>query len=129
MSPSGFTKSVLDVWPVWVPQRLCPSASFSLSVFVLCSLAEVNLRTICWRLLLLITTPCQQPDLASSTTVVNRLSFGDSGLTLFKGSAQGWESPESYSGVWECWFIPPLLLLAYLTPIFFMGRILSGMSE
>ena len=56
------------------PQCLCPALS-----------TEVNLRTIWRRQLLLITTPCRQPDLVSSSTVINRLSFGGSSLTLFKG--------------------------------------------
>ena len=78
MSLSGFIKSVLDVCP-W-----CLSCLDSLSVFVLHSPAEVNLRTIWRRQLLLITFPCWQPDLVSSNTVVNELSFEGGGLTLFK---------------------------------------------
>ena len=85
MSPSGFIKSVLDVCPVWD----------AFSVFVLRFSAEINLRTIWRRQLLLITTPCRQSDLVSSTTVVYGLSFGAVAILYSKGSTQGWGSPES----------------------------------
>ena len=98
--PSGFIKSVLDVCFVFVP----------LSVSVLCSPAEVNLRTIWRRQLLQITTPCRKPDLVSSSTVVNELSLGGSSLTLFKGFGPRMGSPESFiRGLVNHWFIPPLL--------------------
>ena len=67
-----------------------------LSVSVLCSPAEVNLRTVWRRQLLHITTPCRQPDLVASSTVVNRLSFGGSSLTLFKGVGPRMGTPESF---------------------------------
>ena len=85
--PSGFIKSVLDVSSAWV----------SLSVSVLCSPAEVNLRTIWRRQLFHITTPCRQPDLVAGSTVVNGLSFGGSSLTLFKGFGPRMGSPESFT--------------------------------
>ena len=84
--PSGFIKCVLDVSSAWVP----------LSVTVLCSPAGVNLRTVWRRQLLHITTPCRQPDLVASFTVVNRLTFGGSSLTLFKGVGPRMGSPESF---------------------------------
>ena len=88
--PSSFVKSVLDVSSSWV----------SLSVSVLCSPAEVNLRTIWRRQLLHISTPCRQPDLVSSSTVVNGLSFGTVTLPYSKGSVQGWGHLRASSGVW-----------------------------
>ena len=67
------------------PQRLCHVLS-----------AEVNLRTVWKWQLLHITTPCRQPDLVASSTVVNGLSFGDSSLTVFKGFGTRMGSPESF---------------------------------
>ena len=86
LCPSGFIKSVLDVSSAWV----------LLSVSVLCSPAEVNLRTIWRRQLFHITTPCRQPDLVAGFTVVNGLSFWGSSLTLFKGFGPRMESLESF---------------------------------
>ena len=94
--PSGFIKSVLDVCSIWV----------LLSISVLCSPAEVNLRTIWRRQLLHITTPCQQPDLVSSSTVVNGLSFGAVALLYSKGSAQGWGLLRASSGFGESLVYP-----------------------
>ena len=86
LDPSGFIKSVIDVSSVWVP-----SASL-----ILRSPAEVNLRTIWRRQLLHITTPCRQPDLVASSTVVNGLSFGGSSLVLFKVNGPRMGSSESF---------------------------------
>ena len=98
--PSGFIKFVLDVCSAWVP----------LSVSVMCSPAEINLRTIWRRWLLHITTPCRQPDLVVRSTLVNGLTFGGSSLILFKGfgpkDGATWELHPVF-GVY--WFIPPLL--------------------
>ena len=58
-------------------QRLCPALS-----------AEVNLSPSRRRRHLLITTPCRQPDLVTSSTVVTGWHSGGSGLTLFKGFSQ-----------------------------------------
>ena len=83
--------------------------SGSLSVSVLYSPAEVNLRTIWRRQLLHIITPCRQPDLAARSTVINGLTFGDSGLTLFKGVGPRMGSLESSSWVWGILVHPSLL--------------------
>ena len=121
--PSGFIKSVLDVCSAWVP----------LSVSVLCSPAEVNLRTIWRRQLLHITTPCQQPDLVASSTVVNGLIFGGSSLTLFKGvgprmgSPQGWGHLRASSGVWGILVHPSPPVQAYLWTNSFIGRIFPSL--
>ena len=64
--PSGFIKSPLDVCSCWV----------LLSVSVLRSPTEVNLRTIWRRQFLHITTPCRQPDLMARSTVVEGLHSG-----------------------------------------------------
>ena len=76
-------ESVCLVWSLWFHQ-VC-SVWVPLSVSVLCSPFEVNLRTIWRRQLLHITTPCRQPDIVARSTVVNGLLFGGSSLTLFKG--------------------------------------------
>ena len=97
--PSGFIKIVLDVCSIWVP----------LSAFVLRSPAEDNLRY------LEETTPPHHHPLPAARPGGQfhrgrRLAFGGAvALPYSKGSAQGWGSPESYSGVWGYWFIPPLL--------------------
>ena len=91
-------ESACLVWSLWFhqvcpwflpclgpPQRLCHVLS-----------TEVNLRTV-WRgQLLHITTPCRQPDLVASSTVVNGLSFGRSSLTLFKGFGPRMRPPEIF---------------------------------
>ena len=115
--PSGFIKSVLDVCSIWVP----------LSVSVLCSPAEVNLRTVWRRQLLRIITPCRQPDLASSSTVVNGLSFGAVTLPYSKSSAQGWDHLIASSGVWESLVRPSPPGWAYLQPTSFIGRIFPSL--
>ena len=94
-----------------------------LSVSVLCSLAEVNLRTIWRRQLFHITTPCRQPDLVTSSTVVNGLSFGAVALSYSKGSAQGWGYLRALSGVWGILAHPSPSGWAYLQPTSFIGRI------
>ena len=89
MFPTGFIKFFLDVCFVW-----------ALSVFVMRSPAEVNLRTV-WRgQLLHITTPCRQPDLVAISTVINGLSFGAAALPYSKGSAQWWGHLRASSGEW-----------------------------
>ena len=115
--PSSFIKSVLDVCSVWVP----------LSVSVLCSPAEVNLRTIWRRQLLHIITPCRQPDLVASSTVVNGLSFGAVALPYSKDSAQGWGHLRASSGVWGILVHPSPPSLAYLQPTYFIGRIFPSL--
>ena len=97
--PSGFIKIVLDVFSVWAP----------LSAFVLRSPAEVNLSPLGGD------DTSSSPPLAGSQTwwpvpPWSKISIrGAVTLPYSKGSAQGWGSPESYSGVWGYWFIPPLL--------------------
>ena len=96
----GITRWRVRVWlcPLWFHQ-VCPWCLLCLSplsVSVLCSPAEVNLRTVWRRQLLYITTPWRQPDLVASSTVVNGLSFGGSSLTLFKGFGPRMEPPESF---------------------------------
>ena len=66
--PSGFIKSVLDVSSRWVPQCPCPVLS-----------TEVDLSSIWRRATSPITTPCRQPHLVSSITVV----LGCSGDSLY----------------------------------------------
>ena len=88
--PSGFIKIVLDVCSVWVP----------LSAFVLRSPAEVNLSPLGGD------DTSSSPPLAGSQTwwpvpSWSKVSIrGAVALPYSKGSAQGWGSPESYSGVW-----------------------------
>ena len=105
-------ESACLVWSLWFHQ-VCPWCQLCLgplSVSVLRSPAEVNLRTVWRRQLLRITTPCQQPDLVSSSTVVNGLTFGESSLTLFKEFGPRMGSPESFiRGLRNHWIIPPLL--------------------
>ena len=90
----------MRVWlcPLWFNQ-VCPWCQLCLSplsISVLWSPAEVNLRTVWRRQLLRITTPCRQPDLVASSTVVNGLSFGAVVLPYSKGSAQRMRPPESF---------------------------------
>ena len=71
----------------------------------------------------LITTPCQQPDLVASSTMVNELSFGFSSLTLFKGFGPRMGLPESSSRVWGVLVHPFPSVQAYLWTTSFVGRI------
>ena len=121
----------MRIWlcPLWFHQ-VCPWCQLCLSplsVSVLCSPAEVNLRTIWRRQLLHITTPCRQPDLVASSTVVNGLSFGAVALPYSKGSAQGWGHPRASSGVWGILVHPSPPGWAYLQPTSFIGRIFPSL--
>ena len=90
----------MRVWlcPLWFHQvcHWCQLCLSPLSVSVLCSSSEVNLRTVWRRQLLRITTPCRQPDLVASSTVVNGLTFGAVALLYSKGSTQRMGPPESF---------------------------------
>ena len=96
------------VWFLWFHQ-VCPWCLLCLgplSVSVLCSPAEVNLRTIRRRQLLHISVPCRQPDLASSYTVVNSLSFRQWSYPIQRVRPKDGVTWELHSGFGEYWFIP-----------------------
>ena len=116
-------------WSLWFHQ-VCPWCQLCLgppSVSVLCSPAEVNLRTVWRRQLLLITTPCRQPDLVACSTVVNGLSFGAVALLYSKGSAQRMEPPESFIRGLGILVHPSHPGSAYLQPTSFIGRIFPSL--
>ena len=115
--PSGFIKIVLDVCSVWVP----------LSAFVLRSPAEVNLSPLGGD------DTSSSPPLADSQTwwpvpPWSKVSIrGAVASPYSKGSAQGWGSPESYSGVWGILVHPSPPVQAYLWTTSFVGRIFPGL--
>ena len=114
--PSGFIKIVLDVSSVWVP----------LSAFVLRSPAEVNLSP-----LEETTSPHHHPLPAARPGGQfhsgQRLTFGGSSLTLFKGVGPRIRSSESYSGVWGILVHPSPPGWAYLQPTSIIGKIFSSL--
>ena len=122
-------ESVCLVCSLWFHQ-VCPWCLLCLvplNVSVLCSPAEVNLRTIWRRQLLRITISFRQPDLVSSTTVVTGWHSGAVALLYSKGSAQGWGHLRASFGVWGILvhLSPPGW--ASLQPTSFIGRIFPSL--
>ena len=65
----------------------------------------------------------------SSTTRGRRLTFERHPLLLHSmGIEQGWDHLRANPGFGVFWFIPLLLVVAYLPPTSFIGRIFSGLS-
>ena len=65
----------------------------------------------------------------SSTTRGRRLTFvWQPPLPHSMDREQGWDHLRANQGFGEFWFIPPLLMLAYLTPTSFIWRIFSCLS-
>ena len=64
----------------------------------------------------------------SSTTHGRRLTFEGQPLLLHSmGREQGWDHLRANQGFGVFWFIPPLLVIAYLPPTSFIRRIFSGL--
>ena len=65
----------------------------------------------------------------SSTTLGRRLTFGGQPLLPHSiGREQGWGHFRANPGFGVFWFIPLLLVVPYLPPTSFIGRIFSGPS-
>ena len=119
-----------------------PSGFFSLSVLGVCCLSSVLSRAFVMSSPLeLIITPLlggwlpPSPSLVGSQTWVasttrgRRLIFGGHPQLLHSmGSEQGWDHLRANLGFGVFWFIPSLLVLAYLLPTSFIERIFSGLS-
>ena len=64
-----------------------------------------------------------------STTRGRKLSFGGQPLLPHSmGREQGWDHLRANLGFGVFWFIPSLLVIAYLPPTSFIGRIFSDLS-
>ena len=117
------------VWSLWFHQSVLIVCSYWVlfSVSILCSPAEVNLRTVWRRQLLHITTPCRQPDLVASSIVVNGLIFGAVALPYSKGLAKGLGHLSASSRILGILVHPFPPIQAYLWITFFIEKIFLGL--
>ena len=118
--PSGFSSLICSESVVF----LCPLQSLCHAIS-----SGVNHNTTARRQFLSSSSLAGSQTWVSSTTRGRRLTFGDSLCYSIQWvESQGWGHLRANLGFGVFWFIPPLLVVAYLPPTSFIGRIFSGLS-
>ena len=123
------TVSFLSGFSDLIVLGVCCNSSIPSESFVMRSSLElIIIPLLRWQLL-------PSPSLAGSQTwcpvppVVEGWHSGQPLIPHSMGKEQGWGHLRANPGFGVLWIIPPLLLVAYLPPISFIGRIFSCLSE